>query len=209
MAESVISLKIKIWTLFLAGLILIVSYTALFVHVLRGNRNKWLMGQAVLVILAGFTYVTFAYGYWTVYIKHEVNLTNIWLIGCGSGFSDGFQALVHFFLAMKYQSIAKNIPRTIEGKDPEPETRCQKCFYWSTLFLCCVGGPLKMIASATFRTKNMVQHVKPGKFLKIFVPVSFDLIGGCQILLGAILIYSVFQIRRFFKERNDEGYIDI
>lgn len=46
-------------------------------------------------------------------------------------------------------------------------------------------------------------------FLRWFDPITLDLLGFCEIVSGVILISSILDIRRFFKERNDEAYIDL
>jgi hypothetical protein len=123
--------------------------------------------------------------------------------------SDGLAAVVHFCLAWKYREISRRIPNTIDKKPLEEETTCERVFYWVMLTLNVVSGPCRSVASAVFRTINMIKHKKPGRFLKIMIPISFDLPGFCSIVSGIILVCSVMKIRRFFKKRNDEEYIDL
>jgi hypothetical protein len=69
--------------------------------------------------------------------------------------------------------------------------------------------PLKISANTIFRVNTQLKHTVPSKFFKfVVIPVSFDLIGLCQVISGVILVQSVIQIRKFFKDRNDESYID-
>lgn len=81
-------------------------------------------------------------------------------------------------------------------------------FYCVMLALNLISGPSRSVASAVYRTIKLVKHQTPSEFLKITIDVSFDLPGFCSIVSGAILVYSVTKIRRFFKDRNEEEQID-
>ena len=160
-----------------------------------------------MVILSGFGLLGWGYIYDVLFLQKRVTLTAIW-IGCiGNGMSDGFQGLVHFFLTMKYQFIAEKVPILIENRQPEPESTGHKVFYWSMLVINVVIGPLVFVQSFTFNIVYRIHGEDPGTFL-VVIDTLAAVMNGFQILLGVILINSVLKIRRFFKERNDEGYID-
>jgi uncharacterized oligopeptide transporter (OPT) family protein len=96
------ALDIKTLLLAIVGFTLIILYSFLLVHVLRGNKNKWVIANTIMMILSGFFFLPYAYGYLTFYLENKKNPFFGWNVAIGSGISDGFQAVVHFFLAMKY-----------------------------------------------------------------------------------------------------------
>jgi hypothetical protein len=89
----------------------------------------------------------------------------------------------------------------IEGKEKLPETKCHKIFYWTTLIINILAGPLKALAIILFLLQNW--RAPPSHFWISSVPYIFNVIGVCQIISGAILVHSVFKIHNFFKDRND------
>jgi len=109
------------------GLVITASYLVLLAHTIQGNYSRWLIANEVLICLSGITLIVYGYGYWRWYIMDPPSqtTTTIWLIGVGSGMGEGFQAIAHFFLAMKYRDISKNVPKIIEGKKIEPKSTAE------------------------------------------------------------------------------------
>lgn len=69
-------------------------------------------------------------------------------------------------------------------------------------------GPAKWFAVSYFRTKVLLNGGTLSSFMQVMVPVSFDLAGLCEVVSGVMLIQTVLKIRRYFKERNAEGFIN-
>lgn len=199
---------IKIWSLAIVGLILAVTYSFVLTHTIRGNRNKWLLVNTALMLLSGVPFMMQSYGYTEMYVKNVKTPGIVWCISIGSGMSDGLQAIVHFLLAMKYRTIARDAPQVLDHKPIKPTTLGEKIFYWSMLVLNILSGPIKVYAAVTFRMIVNIKKEQPGPFVSWMFNASWNFVGFCSIISGIILVQSVVKIRRFFKERGDEGYIN-
>ena len=62
------ALDIKTLLLAIVGFLLIILYSSLLVHVLRGNKNKWVIANTIMMILSGVFFLIYAYGYLTFYL---------------------------------------------------------------------------------------------------------------------------------------------
>lgn len=100
----------------------VVAFSALLVHVLLGNKNTWIAWNSYLILLSGLCLLVFgisqlAFFYrnfdtdsycielYTEYhrlVGFDCNFFN-WGDILGLGLSEGFQAIVHFLLSVKYR----------------------------------------------------------------------------------------------------------
>lgn len=81
------------------------------------------------MLIANYFLLLTAYGYYHLSLKDQINWENIWCIALGAGFSDGFQAIAHYNLAMRYRLIATEVPAAIEGRDPPEPSRFATVFF--------------------------------------------------------------------------------
>lgn len=95
--------------------------------------------------------VIFAYTMVKTDIQGNVSTFNIILAGIGGGLGEGFFAIPHFLLAVKYNSMAHKIPQMFEGKDYVSEPWFYKHCYKSMLILNVVSGPLRALAVILFQ----------------------------------------------------------
>lgn len=96
------------------------AYSILVRHVWNGNRSRWVLKLAVMILLSGLFIDLLAAGYILMLHYGNDGLLSIWMIAFGSGGYDGMQAMVHYYLAMKYRDTARKIPAKFKG-DPEPQ----------------------------------------------------------------------------------------
>jgi uncharacterized oligopeptide transporter (OPT) family protein len=68
----------------IVGFTLIIIYSFLLVHVLRGNKNKWVIANTIMMILSGFFFLPYAYGYLTFLVDNK-NKFSGWNVAIGSG----------------------------------------------------------------------------------------------------------------------------
>ena len=61
-------LTLKTLLLGIVGLVVMIAYSLLLIHVLRGNKNKWVILQSVMMILSGAFYLPYSYGYVKFYL---------------------------------------------------------------------------------------------------------------------------------------------
>lgn len=177
---AITALVLKIWILRFLGSSMVVNYLGLLLYIsIYGNKNKWILMQISLMLTGNICLLFLAYGYNHLLNLKEVDTFNIVMLGTGGGLSDGFFAVSHFLLAVKYRVIVRRIPRMIEGKPEIPESTTEKVLYWVLLTLCIISGPCKGAAAITFRIKKQILLQDPGKLLTTMIPVCFDLNGFC------------------------------
>jgi hypothetical protein len=159
--------------------------------------------------LSGLVMVWMAYGLQLFYLEDTVSAFSIVSIEAGSGGTDGLQYMSHFFLAWKYKTITRTIPAKFRGEEPEPESTRSRVAYYILLWVNILSIPFRVFGLSLFRIAVQLHGVTPTPLqLDVLIPVSFNLTGVVQIVTGCLLIYCVWTIQRFFKERGDEGYID-
>ena len=77
------------------------------------------------------------YSWWVCLLQPKVDETNDttkfdWiLLSVALTGQYGLFNMAHFFLAVKYQAIAKHVPAKIDGREQEEETTCDVATYWA------------------------------------------------------------------------------
>jgi multisubunit Na+/H+ antiporter MnhC subunit len=119
--------QVKVWTFFVAGFATTMVFVPLLVRILRMGKNNWLIMQVFMLIFANIGLILTGYGHKVLYLDigyssgqvppehQEEAFKAIWLIGIGTGLAEGLSAVVHFLLADKYQTIARDIPTIVLG----------------------------------------------------------------------------------------------
>jgi hypothetical protein len=112
----------------ISGIIVVAAYSALLMHTLRGNRNKWLIKMTIGVIINGVGYSIVGATQWLNW-KSKFNPDGsetrelqfpswyFWSLGFGFMCSLGSTNAVHYFLALKYRNILRKVPELID-KEP-------------------------------------------------------------------------------------------
>ena len=62
------SLWIKTFLLAAVGIAIAVIYSFQLHHVLRGNRNKWVIYNTIMMLFSGVGFIPYSYGYLTFYM---------------------------------------------------------------------------------------------------------------------------------------------
>jgi hypothetical protein len=98
------------------GLIMIMLYIVLFLHVWRGNNNKWLLMVCVMLLLSNIGAFFIGYSLYNIYVIGVVNQGLCIILGVGVALYYTMFGISHFLLAIKYREMSKNVPVIIEGK---------------------------------------------------------------------------------------------
>jgi hypothetical protein len=98
------------------------------------------MTNVIYMLISAIFLLLAAFGYFQVYLQLEDNEVNICCIGLGAGLSSGFQAIAHYYLAMRYRLIATEVPAAFEGLDPPETSDCKNCLFMTLKYLCWAGG---------------------------------------------------------------------
>lgn len=77
------------WVRGICGLVLAITYSLLIRHALKGNRSKWVIGNALLILFSGLFIECVVVGYVMEYKLGRDGLFSIWIISIGSGGYDG------------------------------------------------------------------------------------------------------------------------
>ena len=92
-------------------------YLVVMVHVCQANKNAWLIKLLTLLLTSNIGAIIAGYSFYFInYLKvKDVE----YVIGLGFGLALHYACfgVAHFILAVKYQSMAINVPLLLNGKD--------------------------------------------------------------------------------------------
>lgn len=190
-------------------MILSLFYTALLIHILNGNKNKWLTFVVSMLLISNIAFFMICYLDNQIFTLDEPNQARVIAQGIGWGVSDSTFSVSHFLLAVKYGMIAKDVPKILDKEEVTRDPRKEAIFFWVVL----AGNILFPIVEAfsiiSFNTAVLIQKEPYGPIgLTVAIDISSDGVGMMQIISGVMLVRSVQTIRTYFKERNDEDYIN-
>jgi hypothetical protein len=194
--------------------VLMFTYFFLFVHIFRGNKNKWLMFISMCLVLSNlFTIMMVLYAS-KLFIKDDISELNIVLMCLGNSGANFFFNYSHLLLAYKYRKIQRTVPWRLKNLEPPPETNRQRATYYILLTICYLGPVIQIPASIWFRSTDMnVKELIPKPTVSAFqtnlLNCSWYLCGISDISSGVILVRSVIRIRRFFVDENAKESINL
>lgn len=110
-------------------------YLTLLVHVVRGNKNKWLLANVLMLLAVNVANLIALYPNYELYFKDSASTTVVWLYTETWVVTDFGLCVSHYLLAMKYQQLSKNIPALIDKQPEVPYSVCNKVTFWTLLAL--------------------------------------------------------------------------
>lgn len=84
----------------------------------------------------------------------------------------------------------------------EEVTACDKAVHWTLIAANAISGPAYGLSVAFFYITRDVNGNEVGLGLKTFKVVATLSVKVCQIISGAMLLYSVYLIKKFFADKN-------
>jgi hypothetical protein len=140
MSELLTILYQSSWSIL--GLILLVVYTFMIVHIRRGNKNTWLTMMCVILMANNIGGVIVGLSSYELRIKRSSLPLYPVLLGVGLALDYGGFSISHYLLSVKYSRMAKNVPMLLEGK-PEPQpTKFEIIKHRVMVLLNTIAGPL-------------------------------------------------------------------
>jgi hypothetical protein len=194
--------------LYVVGISMACILSCVLVHVLNGNRNKWLIGVISLLIVANIGLILLAYAIGELYIQQNLTIWNVFLDAASVVLQFVPFSLSHFMLADKYRNMLKNIPCKLEGKPVAPLTSWDKFAYWALLAANIIFPLSFAVVVFLFRRDTFVKEITPSSTFTIAMDTCTQLTGVFQIVSGVILIKSVWGIRSYFKQKGAMNYIN-
>jgi hypothetical protein len=185
-----------------------VALLILLLHVIRGNRNKWLLLLVSLLLLANISLLLLGYSTRALFIKGKDSLFLLGMLGSSLGLEFVNMTVSHYLLAAKYYTMVRNVPAKLDGKPEVPMTSCEKATFWTLLIMAIIFPASWGVAEFLFRRANIYFDRKQTKFVTMLFNFSAYMTGFIQIITGIVLVSSVFRIKRIFRERNAENYIN-
>jgi predicted ferric reductase len=73
--------ELETWCIMFVGIILVLVYGFLLVHVYTGSQNKWLFWQIIMLMLSNITCVTLALSIKFLFEQGNFTPANIYLFG--------------------------------------------------------------------------------------------------------------------------------
>jgi hypothetical protein len=99
----------------LPSFILIFVYSWLLVQIWKGNRNKWLLCITCMLFVSLFGSITKGYALYMFTFSGHATYANVWELAIAEVLNMGVFGLAHYMLAVKYRSMATNMPLILEG----------------------------------------------------------------------------------------------
>jgi hypothetical protein len=133
--------------------VLMIFYFVLFVHIKRGNNNKWLMFVSALLVASNLLTVSKVYFAAKLFRggTEDVNEFNIVGMCFGNSGASLFFNYAHILLAYKYRNIQRTVPYRLKEQEPPPETKTQRVIYYMLMTICFLGPAIQFPASIWFR----------------------------------------------------------
>lgn len=103
------------WAVLGEGIVGVLTWTTLLMHIWMGNKNKWLISMCIQLIISCSFSISLSYFVYQVWgVVHVTKSILFWMC-----LSQSVQNLLfntsHFFIAYKYRSIARNVPCQLAG----------------------------------------------------------------------------------------------
>lgn len=115
--------------------IMIVLWLIMLVHIINGNRNKWLFTVVVMLLFGAVGSVLEGWTLYELTVRHVINTAICYWLGLAVLLTYGMFCLSHYLLAVKYRKMARNVPLLLEGKPEKLESTSDVIVYWLLLFL--------------------------------------------------------------------------
>lgn len=190
------------------GSIMLFAYIVMTTHVYHGNKNAWLMTLIVLLFASQICVIVMGYSFYALFTEKDETMLNIWLFGVSIGGYYTFFNIAHFLLAIKYSTIAKEVPKMLEKGDdfvPEEETKSEKVVYWTLFIFNIVSGVSYGLSLVPYYKITLIETEEEVTIgLKVFRIFTTFWVRLMSVASGVILIRSVMQIRKFFAENEGE-----
>lgn len=158
------------------------------------------MGNFGLVIVGCANYALFVEKVYTTW--------NVFCLGLGYGIYFLGQNVSHYILAIKYRDIARIMPDKLAGKPEKPVPQWERYGKVLMLFLNIALPLCSGLGSYLIRTNELIKSKKTGWFVNYGNRAAWNAVGIQQILQGSILVWSVFMIRKFLKDKGAYRYVD-
>jgi hypothetical protein len=117
------------------GAIMLVMWSVVLVHIVRGNKNKWLAMTTTLLLLSNVAIIISGYADYLMILEAIHTSFTTFLFGASYGLFILMFNISHFLLAERYRKMAKTVPAVLDDK-PEPvPSKCEVFKYWTLLSL--------------------------------------------------------------------------
>jgi len=159
------------------SVIMIVLWLIMLVHICRGNRNKWLFINVVMLLLGAVGSVLTG---WTLY---ELTVRNVskpaicYLFGVAVFLAYGMFSISHYLLAVRYRKMVRNVPLLLEGKPAKPETTRDRIVYWLLFFLNITAPFVVGCSLIAFRLQVNIKGLPPDKWISICSNTALMIVG--------------------------------
>jgi hypothetical protein len=118
-----------VWDYYIITLVTELVYFALLIHIARNGGNRWLVMNCALIVLSALGIAGVGYAYVQVYWHHNTTYTIDVINAVAVVLEEGFPAIVHNILAMKYRTIARSVPAMLEEREEETDSDCKKAWF--------------------------------------------------------------------------------
>lgn len=200
--------KIKFWDYATVAFVTIVVYTWLLIHIMRNGANSWLAVNTALVLISGIAIAGVVWVYYELKWMNNFGEDIVFWNAFTTTFQDGCPPIVHYLLAMKYQTIATDMPAIFDESLYREQSKSTKFLLQILWILNLACGPIKGLCTYWIRHLQWVKHEQPTSTQATLIVLMSSLNNVCNLISGVILVNSVRSIRSFFRSRNDEDELD-
>jgi hypothetical protein len=129
-----------------------------------------LIASSVGAVITGYNF----------YFINYVKVTDTgYVVGLGTGLALHYAAfgVAHFFLAVKYKSMAVNVPLLLEGKDQIIPSPCDVAVYWTLVALNVIAPIAYGVLGSTFRYIVLTLHGSPPQWMALSFNIVLDVVA--------------------------------
>lgn len=185
-------------------MVLIYAYT--FYKAWTGTRYKVVLGLVVMLILSNVGWLL-----WGTALNEASKASTedgekklLWMdvAAVGEAIGDILSSEAHWILAVYYLKIAQNMPKIIAGQFDQVKT--YKAIFWIGVVLNMLFPLMEAVGYFMADFEDWVNATgKSDGFWIVNIAASGH--GILWMSSGFVLVWSIFSIRNYLKERNDDG----
>jgi hypothetical protein len=164
----------------ISGLLLVACYGVALVHTIRGNQNSWLIRVVSMLLASAVASLITGYSFIKVHFNALSDSTTIPFVIClGFGLAIHYAAfgVAHYLIAVRYRSMAINVPLVLQGMDQKVPSFARKVAHWIVIALNTIAPIAYGALGAIFRYNVLVTNTTPSKGMTYAFNVALDMVA--------------------------------
>jgi hypothetical protein len=199
--------------------VLLGAYAKTLYNTCKGSKYKFVQEVLIMLLISNFGTLMLMFSNYELFVympNHEPlkegwGTGYVWMLGFSIMIQDSMFSVSHLLLAQKYKNIAQTMPYLLQRKRPPPEPLKQLMIYSLLVTMNILFPVMECVFLIPYNKQVLVdQQAEPTKTsltgMVCFVSV---MTGVLQLITGAMLLSAVKDIKKIFKTREKESFLNM